>query len=172
MKKYVITGGPGIGKTTVIEILASMGYKIVPESARKIIEEEKLKNSDILPWKNLEKFQEQVAKRQLENEAKANGEVIFLDRGLIDGYGYCVRAKVKRPNLIDDSASERYDKIFVLEPLDTYKLDKTRYEEKGEAKKIHEAIIAAYGHFYYKPIFVPVLSPQERVDFILRKINN
>lgn len=54
MKKYVITGGPGIGKTTVIELLASRGYVIVLEVARLITEEEKSKGSDILPWLNLE----------------------------------------------------------------------------------------------------------------------
>ena len=63
MKKYVITGGPGIGKTTVIEILSSRGYEIVPEAARIIIEEEQINDSDALPWKNLKKFQNLVAQK-------------------------------------------------------------------------------------------------------------
>jgi predicted ATPase len=85
MKKYVITGGPGIGKTTIIELLAMKGYKIVPEAARMIIEEEKLVESDAVPWKNLQLFQEKVAARQLELESVVKGDVIFLDRGIIDG---------------------------------------------------------------------------------------
>ncbi len=51
MKKYVLTGGPSVGKITVIEILAKRGYKILPEVARMIIEEERIKGTDILPWK-------------------------------------------------------------------------------------------------------------------------
>ena len=61
MKAHVITGGPGVGKTTVVEILARRGYAIVPEAARMIIEEERLKDSDVLPWKNLSLFQIEVA---------------------------------------------------------------------------------------------------------------
>src|SRR5690348_8349682 len=89
MQKVVITGGPSIGKTTVIEILASRGFATVPEAARIVIEEEKLKGSDLLPWRNFAKFQELVFRKQLELEAQASGEVIFLDRGVVDGIGYC-----------------------------------------------------------------------------------
>lgn len=34
---YVITGGPGVGKTTLIERLKQAGYSTVEEQARKII---------------------------------------------------------------------------------------------------------------------------------------
>ena len=36
---YVITGGPGAGKTSVLENLASKGYGYIPETARQIIRE-------------------------------------------------------------------------------------------------------------------------------------
>ena len=41
--KCVITGGPGCGKTSVLEALKKMGYEIVPEGARQIIEEQQQK---------------------------------------------------------------------------------------------------------------------------------
>jgi predicted ATPase len=37
IKKYVLTGGPGTGKTTVLEILSLRGYNIISETAREII---------------------------------------------------------------------------------------------------------------------------------------
>lgn len=167
MKKYVLTGGPGIGKTTVIEILSSIGYEIVPEAARIIIEEEQLKNSGALPWKDLERFQTLVAQKQLEDEEKIKKEVVFLDRGIIDGYGYCTLANIQPPELILNNASNRYEKVFILEPLELYENDSVRFENHSEAKKIHRAIIEAYQHFGYEPIFVPVMSPDDRVKFIL-----
>jgi len=35
--RHVITGGPGVGKTTTLELLASRGYATVRETARDII---------------------------------------------------------------------------------------------------------------------------------------
>lgn len=37
---YVITGGPGVGKTTLLNELAKHKLKIVPENAREIIKQE------------------------------------------------------------------------------------------------------------------------------------
>ena len=173
MKKYVLTGGPGIGKTTVIEILASMGYKVIPEAARMVIEEEQIKNSEILPWKNLSKFQEIVAMRQLQAEEKIQsnvGQSVFLDRGIIDGYGYCLRGGVTPPTSITDNAKNRYEKIFVLDPLELYEKDNVRFEDKEEAQKSHLNIIEAYKNFGYEPIFVPVMPPEDRVEFILNRL--
>ncbi|MDP6359601.1 MAG: AAA family ATPase, partial [Planctomycetota bacterium] len=38
---YVLTGGPAVGKTTLIEHLAANGHTTIRESARDVIEEQK-----------------------------------------------------------------------------------------------------------------------------------
>lgn len=43
---YVITGGPGAGKTTLINELNKNNYKTIPEEVRKIIKEQ-IKNQGI-----------------------------------------------------------------------------------------------------------------------------
>jgi len=37
---YVITGGPGVGKTSLVSELNKFGFLTVPEDARKIIKEQ------------------------------------------------------------------------------------------------------------------------------------
>ena len=37
--RFVVTGGPGGGKTTILTALAERGYNFAPESARRIIKE-------------------------------------------------------------------------------------------------------------------------------------
>lgn len=39
-KAIVLTGGPGMGKTSIINHLKSMGYKTVKESGRDIIQQQ------------------------------------------------------------------------------------------------------------------------------------
>jgi len=168
MGRFVLSGGPGVGKTTVINILKEKGYLVVPETARIIIEEEKIKDSDVLPWKDLFKFQEQVALRQLEEEEKINSnQAAFFDRSLIDGYAYCVLGNVNIPQLITENAWGRYDLIFFLAPLSQYENDDVRYEDEEGARAVHLAIREAYDHFGYQVVDIPLLSPVERVDLIL-----
>lgn len=88
MEKYILTGGPSTGKTTLLCELEKLGYAVVPESARSIIAEEINKPDGILPWTDLHEFQKLVFARQLrrENEAVISRyDKIFHDRSLVDG---------------------------------------------------------------------------------------
>ena len=60
MEKYVITGAPGTGKTTIIEHLKKIGYSCKEEISRKIISEQIAKNGEALPWINLNLFSKKV----------------------------------------------------------------------------------------------------------------
>lgn len=100
VKKIVLTGGPGSGKTTVLENLVNnykdKGYKVivVPETATEII------TSGITPVDgvvSLLDFQEIVLMSQLSKEAVINRTldfmqeedvIIFYDRGTLDGLAY------------------------------------------------------------------------------------
>lgn len=48
---YVITGGPGTGKTSLIEALERDGLKTIKEVARDIIKEQQQQGGEALPWK-------------------------------------------------------------------------------------------------------------------------
>ncbi|MEK7390595.1 MAG: ATP-binding protein [Patescibacteria group bacterium] len=167
MKPHVITGGPGVGKTTVLELLSAYKYATVPETARAVIEEETIKDSDMLSWKNLVKFQEEVAKRQLQAEQSTRSKITFLDRSLIDGYAYCALGKVQPPEIILQHGRSRYGKVFLLEPLDVYVTDRARAEDRELAYVIHNEISKSYSFFGYDLIKVPVFLPEKRVEFII-----
>ncbi len=44
IRRIVLTGAPGAGKTAVLNALASRGYECIPESARAIIRARKERN--------------------------------------------------------------------------------------------------------------------------------
>jgi predicted ATPase len=48
---FVVTGGPAVGKTTLITALTRLGYTTVRESARDIIIAEQALDSLVLPWR-------------------------------------------------------------------------------------------------------------------------
>lgn len=169
-KKYVLTGGPGVGKSAMIDIFVARGYSIVPETARMVIEEEQARNSDILPWRDLLRFQEVVARKQLEAEMKICEQEVFLDRGIVDGYAYCKQGNIPAPKNLIDNARGRYDAVFLLAPLAHYENDHVRKEDKEFQAVIHALIEEAYRKFGYDIIHVPALHIHERAEFILKII--
>lgn len=166
--RYVITGGPSVGKTTIIKLLASRGYPTVPEVSRMIIEEELKNGGNLLPWKNLALFQEEVIRRQLLLEQEVTLKETFLDRGIIDGYAYCRIGNIEPPKQIHEHGFNRYKKVFLLDPLPEYHTDAVRKEDPELARRIHQTIGEAYIMFGYDLITVPVSSPEERVEYILK----
>lgn len=171
-RRIAITGGPGVGKTTVLEILSKKGYTIVPEAARIIIKQEMQKDSDCLPWRNLQIFQNSVSNIQFKLENLAKGAIIFSDRGIVDGYAYSKLGGILVPEVVLTHGRNRYQAVFILNELPNYKTDTSRKEDIKLAKKIHEAVNSAYIEFGYNPIQVPVLPPEERARFILDKLED
>ena len=167
--KFVITGGPGAGKSTVIKLLSDKGYKTVSEIARKVIKSNLKKKNNALPWKDWLGFQREVCDKQLRIEEKLpKNKIVFLDRGYLDGLAYL---KLHGEKPFDKLLSIRpdYAKVFLLEPLGDFKTDECRKEDKKTALKLHNLIKKAYSG--YEIVKVPNVSPEERVDLILKNLS-
>jgi len=170
---YIIAGGPFAGKTTIINELAKRGYNTINESAREVITREQSKGSDVLPWRNIEKFQRKVLETQLEKESNLDpNETYFLDSGIPGALVYFELAKIKPlQELIEASEkSYKYKAVFFLDQLPKYKTDKERKEDLEEAKKIHKRMEEVYRGYGYNMIIIPVMPLEKRLEFILSKI--
>jgi len=168
---YVISGGPGTGKTTTINALKTEGFRVLEEAARKVAEEK-------FPGKNIKEinpklFQEEIFKKQRKQLSKIKNEdgIIFSDRGLGDTLAYYrLRVGEIPKEMLKYTRKFRYSGIFILEPLPFYAKDGLRQEDKEEAELVHKEIIKTYEELGYKPIFVPAMSVDERIRFIKKKI--
>ncbi|MCB9806028.1 ATP-binding protein [Candidatus Nomurabacteria bacterium] len=168
--KIVITGTTCAGKSTTLDLLAKRGFEVVPESALEIINEQNAIGGDILPTKNVKKFQEAILDRQLEKESELTDEKnYFLDRSIVDQFGYCNFFKIDCPQKVFDLAKERYDKVFLLEPLDFID-NRFEHESREDQLNIDIEIRKAYEHFGYEYILVPLDKPEKRVEFVLNNI--
>lgn len=170
IKRIAITGGPCCGKTTLLNNLSVQSYTTIPEAARMVIEEEQCRGLNCVPWMDLQGFQESVARRILDLEHSFNDSLLFCDRGIVDGHDYSINGKIPTPQIIMDLGSGRYDEVFVLDPIPVYQKDDSRKENPEEARRIHQSIFDAYKSFGYRPVRVPVMAPQDRVNYFVKLV--
>ena len=168
MNKYVLTGGPCSGKTSLINCLRKRGFNVLEEVARKVIEEQ---GGFPTGKKEIEKFQGLMFYEQLKKEVGLNREMVFLDRGIGDYHAYSQHLMGYIPENTKIDFSNRYNKIFVLDRL-PFIDDGLRIESGDEeAEKIHQQIIKVYEKFGYSVVNVPVMSIKERANYVLEVMN-
>lgn len=172
---YVITGGPSTGKTKLINELAKLGHKIVPEAARTLIDEAVAKGLTVEEFRSDEKrFQYDVAKLKQDTENKLRKkDTIFFDRGMHDTIAYLKYYDFDIDSWIDSLVRKsRYQKVFILEPLERFKDDYARTESIDFSLKIRDMLIDAYKKHEMKPISVPDIGLNNRLQFILDSIES
>lgn len=171
---YVITGGPGFGKSILIEKLHELGYPVGGEIARQIIEQQIADGGGMLPWKDVAGFEKRVMNERIEFLKSIEVETVaFCDRGLPDQAAFS-RYKEKEISLqLKEAITSNYyaKKVFLTPPWrQIYQNDMIRTEAFEEAEKIHHFIVEAYLNSGYELINLPFVSPDERIEFILKSL--
>jgi len=168
-KLYVLTGGSGTGKSTVLSLLKERGYPILEEAARKIIAEESAKPDGMSRYDP--QFPLFLAKKQIEAEDKLPLKICFLDRSIIDNVAYMERSGKKVPSKLEKMiAKAPYEReVFFLEmpPKNIYGTKGETFEPYEQSLIIHELVEKAYKDRGYKIIKVPFKSYQQQADFIV-----
>jgi predicted ATPase len=183
LEKLVLTGGPGVGKTTTLRELEKLGYPVIPEAARQVIEEEQRKPDGMLPADDMYVFQCKVYQRQLalERQLKDRKDGIiqaFLDRSLIDAIAYHRFYRTPLPPELPILAQDRYRHIFILDPLPAkhYEKDGVRTESPKTAKAMHDLILQTYRDYGYVEGIdltrVPVLPAEARARHIISTLEH
>jgi predicted ATPase len=169
---HVIAGAQSCGKTTLIDQLADHGFQTVPEGARLHLEREMARGrtSDEIR-ENLAALQHGIVDTQLriEGELRAT-DVAFLDRAVPDCLAWW-RVYGLNPNVIlAECFRRRYASVFALDRL-PIQGDGLRPEDEALAAFLDEWISRDYSALGYSVVRVPVLSPEERLAFVLERLS-
>jgi predicted ATPase len=173
-RRYVITGGPGSGKSTLVDGLEKAGYCCSAEISREMIKAQVAEGTDCLPWLDISCFSDKVIAEMIRAwKLSSQNPLTFFDRGIPDVIAYLRIAGLTVPaSYIEDLVLHPYEKrVFILPPWDEiYVNDTERWQSFEEATSIYHAIIETYTGFGFDLIPVPKVSETERIAFVLNSI--
>lgn len=171
VKRYIITGGSGSGKSSIIKELHAQGYACRPEISRTLIKEQQACGGDLLPWENMEGFAVECFNRMHEQLNNQPEQPLFFDRGIPDIIAYLKSRNL--PVRFDYAAyASFYNSIvFICPPWkEIFVNDQQRPESFHESKHIHQLLQKVYRDLNFRVIEIPRKPVSERADFILSHI--
>lgn len=175
MQRYILTGAPGSGKTSILQVLAARGYPVVAEAATDVIAAEQARGV-AEPWQDpafIDKIIELQRTRQLgQPDGNGPGQVEFYDRSpvctqaLATYLGYLPSASLSAEldRIISGGVYQR--QVFFIRPIGFIERTAARrigYEESLRFEQIHAAI---YARLNFRLIDVNPGPPEARAAFI------
>ncbi len=168
---FVITGGPGSGKTTLIDSLERAGFARSQEAGRAIIQDQQAIDGPALPWRNPALFAELMLAWEIRSfhMAQRLPGPVFCDRGVPDVVGYLRLMDLPVPAHMHKAAERfRYhQRVFIAPPWpEIFQPDAERRQTLQDAVRTYEAMVTSYEELDYTLIELPRCGVVERVAFV------
>ena len=169
----VLTGAPGAGKTTLLDAAAGAGLSTSPEVARHLLQQPggmDLREGDPVGFAEAMLI---AHVREFELAAAQPGPVLF-DRGFPDVVGFLDVSGLTVPRSIDQACRNlRYDGPVFRAPAwaAIYRQDHERIQTWEQAAASDEAVTAAWRHYGYDVIDLPLAGVKERLEFLTARLH-
>jgi predicted ATPase len=162
MRRFVLTGAPGVGKTTLADALRTRGHVVVREAATDVIAR----------GQEGDGFVDAVLAVQLERQRAAAGAVQVFDRSPV-----CTLALARHLGVTPSAALERAAKraagvyepdVFLVRPLGFIVPTAARrisYPDSLRFEAVHEEVYREHG---FTLVDVPNAPLAERVELVER----
>ncbi|WP_119458399.1 AAA family ATPase [Rhodospirillaceae bacterium SYSU D60014] len=173
----VITGGPGSGKSSLIDALEREGFARSVEAGRAIIQDQLAIGGNALPWSDPQAFAELMLCWDLRSyhiACERHGPV-FFDRGIPDIVGYLRLMQLPVPAYMDRASRMfRYNRrVYIAPPWpEIFEQDAERKQTLEEAEQTYQAMVETYSGYGYELVALPLAPVAERVGFILDRLGS
>ncbi len=172
---FVVTGGPGSGKSSLIDAMARRGFRTMPEAGRAIIRDQVGIGGSALPWADRALFAELMLGWELRSwhEAAAGAGPVLMDRGILDVIGYLILCGLPVPAHVEAAARlHRYNNLVFLAPYwdAIFIQDAERKQDRQEAEATARVMAQTYTRLGYRIVELPLLGIEERADFMADRL--
>ena len=174
-RRFVVTGGPGGGKSTLLDALAERGYRIAPEAARRLIKERLAVG--LSPRPDPVSFARAILDSDMQQYSAATDHdgITFFDRGVLDAlYMLDLESGLWRDEIARLVQTFPYnDTVFLLPPWEAiYAMDSERDQTSEESVAVFEGMKRWYARWGYQTVEVPRAGVAARASFILEAIGH
>jgi predicted ATPase len=173
---FIISGGPGAGKTTLVDTLARRGFGVVAEAGRDILRQQAMIGGTAVHGKDAAAYCELMLMRGIADYEREvdNEEPVFFDRGIAELAGYCRLMRVPVPAHVRRAGEiYRYNTtVFVAPPWhEIYRQDDLRHQDWAEAVRTFELVRDAYHEAGYRTVELPLAPVSQRAAFVLSVVD-
>jgi len=169
---FVVTGGPGSGKSSLIDALTRRGFRAMPEAGRAIIQDQVRIGGPALPWADRGLFAELMLGWELRSyhEAARLPGPVLMDRGIPDVIGYLTLCGLPVPAHAEAAARlYPYNKRVFLAPYweAIFTQDTERKQDHREAAETGRIMGETYARLGYQIVELPLAGIEARADFVM-----
>lgn len=173
MRRVVVTGCSGGGKSTLLEALRARGYPVVEEAGRRVVRRALAEGGEALPWRDPAAFAAAAIALATADHADAArlGELVFFDRSVLDVAAYldAVTGSAQTAAL---AARLAYHEVAFLAPPwpELFAGDAERRHGMADALAEYERLLRVYPAASYRLVELPKSPVDQRADFVLRTL--
>jgi predicted ATPase len=153
--------------------LTDNGFQTVAEIARQYFEREMARGRTIGEIReNQAAVQRGIDDMQLRIEHGLRAiDVLFLDRAFPDSLTFCRVLGLNPNEILSECFHHRYASVFMLDRLPVQRSKTLGPEDDASASFLDEWLARDYSALGYHVVRVPVLPPQERLEFVLERLS-
>jgi predicted ATPase len=171
----LVTGGPGVGKTSLLKELGLRGFTTMGDTAREVIAERK--RNGLTPRPPPLEFAEEILRRDCAQYrlASQRAGVVFFDRGIPEALGLLEQAGPSLAGELEARLAEfvYHEAAFILPPWESiFVQDEERDQTFADTLRVHESLCRWYVRCGFRLIEVPRAAVGERAEFVLRQVGS
>lgn len=163
--RIVVTGAPGTGKTTLLELLATRNVSTVEEPARRLLRRSFDRYRD-----RAADFVDDLLTQAIQDWTAATPAALTIfDRGVADCVAYAIVSGVDPQPSREAALRCRYSPVVFIAPpwRRIYRNDELRTASFSDVVAFDAALTSAYAAAGYRLLHLPKSPVEERAEFML-----